>query len=162
MRNLSDKIPGAQNFTYNDFVKSDQAIRKGIPNIPTEEEWKNVETLAFKVLQPIRNKFGRIRVTSGFRCVKLCIAVGSNKNSNHARGESEDIEPIEDGVKMIDIVKFIALELDFRELICEFFPQGWIHISYREGQNTKTIKLKDNEHNYEAVTLDYIIKKYDC
>ena len=162
MRKLSDKIPGAVNFIYNDFVKSDTAIRKGIPNIPSEIEWKNIENLAVKVLQPIRNEFGSIRVTSGFRCVNLCIAVGSNANSNHARGEAADIEPTESNVRMVDIVKFIVNELNFRELICEFFPEGWIHVSYREDGNEKIIKLKDKDHNYNVVTLDFILKKYDC
>lgn len=159
-RDLNSCIPGAPNFKYIDFIKSDTAIRKGISNTPTEEHWKSIEILAVKVLQPIRNKFGAIRITSGYRSVELCEAVGSNSASNHPRGEAADIEPLDSKVKLIDICKFIIEELDFRELILEYFPEGWIHVAYREGGNEKVIKLKDKNHNYVRMTWDGVQKFY--
>ena len=159
-RDLNLSIPGAPNFKYIDFVKSDTAIRKGINNIPTEEQWKSIELLATKILQPIRNKFGAIRITSGFRSVELCEAVGSNSNSNHSRGEAADIEPLDPKVKLIDIANFIVQYLDFRELILEFFPDGWCHVAYRSDANIKEIKLKDDHHNYVRMTWEGVQKFY--
>lgn len=157
MRNLKNKIPNAPNFTYNEFVKSMTAIRYDIDNIPPDEKtWTNIENLAVNVLQPIRNKFGRIRILSGYRSPKLNIKIGGSSTSNHCRGEAADIEPLENNVKLIDIVNFINSKLEFRWLICEYFPQGWIHIDYREGSNIKGIKLKDKKHDYIIVLADYL------
>jgi len=161
MRDLNAKIPGAENFTYKEFVRSQTATRRGIKNEPTEEEWECLELLSKEVLQLIRNKFGRIRITSGFRSVELCEAVGSNKNSNHARGQAVDIEPVGLDVKLIDIMEFIFNELEYRELIAEYFPGGWIHVAYRENENVKKLKLKDKNHAYEEVSLDYLKTLYD-
>jgi zinc D-Ala-D-Ala carboxypeptidase len=161
MRDLNAKIPGAEGFTYKEFVKSDTATRKGIKNEPTEEQWKCIELLAKEVLQPIRNEFGRIRITSGFRSVELCEAVGSSSKSNHTRGEASDIEPLEKGITLFDILEFIHDNLEYRELIAEFFPAGWIHVAYREGGNIKKLKLKDDKHNYEEVSLNYLKTLYD-
>jgi len=58
MRNLNAKIPGARNFKYKEFIKSDIALRRGIDNTPTEEHWQNIEKLAVNVLQPVRNNLG--------------------------------------------------------------------------------------------------------
>ena len=61
-------IFGAPNFTYEEFLRSDTAQREGIQNIPDKDcVWCNMEYLAREVLQPVRDKFGPIRVTSGYR-----------------------------------------------------------------------------------------------
>lgn len=160
MRNLNAKIPGAPNFKYKELVRSSTALRKGIKNEPNEEQWKCIELLVKEILQPIREKFGRIRITSGFRCVELCEAVGSNKYSNHARGQAVDIEPLEDGVTLVDILEFIHDNLEYRTLIAEYFPDGWVHIAYRKNSNIKRLKLKDENHNYYSVNIDYIRNLY--
>ena len=161
LRNLKSAIPNAPNFTYGEFVRSDTAIRRGIENIPNEEQWQNIEKLAVFVLQPIRNRFGRLRITSGFRSVELCEAVGSWSGSNHAKGQAADIEPMRKGVELIDILSYIHNNLPHRELIAEHFPGGWVHVAYRDGGNDATLKLKDKDHNYERVDLDYVKSLYE-
>ena len=160
MRDLNAKIPGAPNFRYGEFVKSDTAIRLGIENIPNEEQWQCIEKLAVNVLQPVRNEFGRLTITSGFRSVELCLAVGSSSASNHARGQASDIEPYDVDIPLIFVVEFIHDNLEYRELIAEYFPWGWIHVAYREGGNIKKLKLKDKDHNYRVVDIEYIKKLY--
>jgi len=160
MRDLRNKIPGAPNFRYGEFEKSDAAIRLDIDNTPDDKQWKNIEKLAVRVLQPIRNRFGSIKITSGFRAPELNIAIGGSRWSNHCRGEAADIEPVSGAVELIDILKFIHDNLEFRTLIAEYFPGGWIHVDYREGGNIKLLKLKDKNHNYEEVTIDYLVGIY--
>lgn len=160
MINLKDKIPGAPNFTYGEFVKSSTATRLGIANVPTDAQWMNIEQLALKVLQPLRNEFGRIRITSGFRSVELCLAIGSSKYSNHAKGEAADIEPKKDGVTLLHIAQFIHDELDYRTVIAEYFPDGWVHVDYRIGGNLKRLKLKDATHNYQDIQMGYLKNLY--
>ena len=159
MININDKIPGASNFRYREFIKSDVALRLGIYNIPNAGQWACIERLAREVLQPIRNEFGSVKITSGFRTVELCLVIGSSKHSNHARGQAGDIEPSH-GVRLITVLEFIHDELEYRELIAEYFPNGWIHVAYRENANVRKLKLKDNNHHYANVSIDYLKDLY--
>jgi len=161
MINLNSKIPGAPNFKYKEFIKSDMAIRKGIDNTPTEEHWKNIEKLAVNVLQPARKALGRIRITSGYRSKKLNKAIKGSKRSLHCFGYAVDMEPLRVGVSLLDLLEWIYNNCEFRELIAEFFDQnGWVHCGYVEERNEKQLKLKDKNHNYEKVSLDYIKNLY--
>jgi len=161
MRNLEDKIPGAPNFRYKEFVKSTTALRLGMSNIPTKEtEWQSIESLAVEILQPVRTKFGRIHISSGFRSPFINKRIGGSTTSNHCLGQAADIEPLEVGVTLFDILEFIHNELSFRELIAEYFPDGWVHVAYRLNANNKTLKLKDEDHDFEKVELDYISNIY--
>ena len=160
IRNLIGKIPGAPNFQYREFVRSDTALRKGIKNEPTEQEWVNIESLASRVIQPIRTEFGRMRITSGFRSKVLNVSIGGSETSNHCRGEASDIEPIDTNIKLVDIIVWAINNLEFRNVILEYAPDGWIHIDYREGHNIKRIKLKDDDHDYEIVTVEQLQQLY--
>jgi len=147
-------------FTYGEFLKSETALRKGIKNIPNEEQIKNLETLTAKVLQPVRDEFGPILVTSGYRSIELCIAIGSSTTSNHSKGEAADIETLDQNIPLIDVLNWIYMNCDFRELIAEYFPNGWVHVAYREGDNNRQVKLKDANHNYTKCSIDYINNLY--
>lgn len=160
MRNPYDKLPGAPNFRYREFIRSQTATRLGISNEPTEEHWKNIERLAARVLQPIRNRFGPLRITSGYRSPELNTAIGGSPYSNHCRGQAADIEPTNADIELIEVVRFIHDTLEFRTVIAEYFPEGWVHVDYREGGNLKRLKLKDREHNYVLVDMDYLISLY--
>jgi uncharacterized protein YcbK (DUF882 family) len=94
MENLS------KNFTYEELTHSTTAKRLKINNTPNDEEKGKLKKLAETILQPIREKYGRpIVVTSGFRCVKLNLAVGGVKSSQHCKGEAADIRSVSDSVK---------------------------------------------------------------
>jgi len=159
MRSLNSKIPGAPNFRYREFIRSQAASRLGIDNIPSDEQWVSLEKLAVRILQPVRNRFGSIRITSGYRSEQLNAEIGGSPYSNHCRGEAADIEP-SFSIKLIDVVSFIHDNLEFRNLIAEYFPWGWIHVDYREGANIKRLKLKDAEHNYEEVSIEELRESY--
>ncbi len=160
MININNVIPNAPGFYYKDLIRSETASRKNIENIPNDEQWKNLEALAVNVLQPIHDVYQGIRINSGYRSPDLCLAIGSKTTSEHTRGIAADIEPINTHVPLIELLKFINLELKFRRIIYEYPPGGWIHISYKEGDNSRIIKLKDKNHNYTTVDEDYIIKLY--
>lgn len=138
-------IPGAPNFTYEELLHSDTAVREGIQNIPDDPDvWDNMEYLAQTILQPVRDKFGPIRVTSGYRSSALNKAIpGSSKTSHHRSGAAADIEPVSADVSLRDIFSFIAENLPYTELIAENLPGGWIHVAIVRGrEDERAVKFK--------------------
>jgi zinc D-Ala-D-Ala carboxypeptidase len=157
---FNQKIAGT-NVTYNDLIRSDTAIRNGITNIPNDEQIKNLEALAKNVLYKVTLYYS-IVISSGFRCTELNEKIGSSSTSNHLLGEAADIEIAgsDKNTPLILLLKFIYDHCEFHELIAEFFPVGWVHVAYREGQNDKILKLKDATHNYSIITIDELLKLY--
>ena len=92
-----------RNFSLLELTKSDTAIRKGINNNPNAEQIEKLKLLCENILQPVRDHFGRVKVTSGFRSVALCMAIGSSANSQHAKAEAADFEcPAVDNIELFD------------------------------------------------------------
>ena len=125
-----------RNFTLSELTKSDTAIRKGITNNPNAEQVEKLKALCENILQPVRDHFGRVKVTSGFRSVDLCLAIGSSAQSQHAKAEAADFEC--PGVDNVELADWIKRELPYDQLILEFYTpgepnSGWIHCSYIEG-----------------------------
>ena len=122
-----------RNFTLEELTKSDTAIRKGINNNPTAGQIEKLKVLCEKILQPVRDHFGRVKVTSGFRSEQLCIKIGSSVNSQHAKAEAADFECM--GTDNAELADWINKNLDYDQLILEFYDpsepnSGWIHCSY--------------------------------
>ena len=129
-----------RNFTLSELTKSDTAIRKGIDNNPNAEQIEKLKTLCEKILQPVRDHFGRVKVTSGFRSPILCQAIGSSVNSQHAKAEAADFEVV--GVDNCELADWINRELEWDQLILEYYVpgepnSGWIHCSVTEGMPRK-------------------------
>ena len=74
----------SRNFTLQELIKSDTAIRLDINNNPNSGQIEKLRLLCENILQPVRDHFGRVKVTSGFRSEQLCIKIGSSVNSQHA------------------------------------------------------------------------------
>ena len=110
-------------------------------------------------LQPIRDHFGLIRITSGFRCLDLNRKLNSSDISYHTKGQAADIEPIKN-IKLFDMLEWIHYNVNYTELIAEYFPDGWIHIAYDTHSSKRKLKLKDVKHNYNVVDIGYIKNIY--
>ena len=115
-------------------VYSITATRLGIDNTPDEEQLTNMELLALKVFEPLREWVGGpIRVNSFFRSVKLNKAIGGSKSSQHCKGQAIDIDDTSCHKTNAEMFKFINDELDFDQMIWEFGDDknpNWIHVSY--------------------------------
>ena len=122
-------------FSLNEFTYSATARSQGIRNVPSERQIAAMRVLCENVLEPVRAQFGSpVRITSGFRSPELCVAVGSSKRSQHARGEAADFEI--PGVSNYEVACWIRDHLRFDQLILENYQRhhpnsGWIHCSYR-------------------------------
>ena len=123
----------SRNFTLSELTKSDTAIRRGINNNPNAEQIEKLKSLCENILQPVRDHFGRVKVTSGFRSVELCEAIGSSSRSQHAKAEAADFECV--GVDNAELADWIHKNLSYDQLILEFYTpgepnSGWIHCSW--------------------------------
>ena len=132
------------NFTLKELTKSDTATRLGLENSPDEATIENLKLLCQEVLQPIRDHFGKsVTVNSGFRSPESNAAVGGSKTSDHCLGRAADIEI--DGIPNPELAQWIMDNLDYTQLILEFYTQGqpnsgWVHVSY-DPNNIKMQEL---------------------
>jgi hypothetical protein len=136
-------------FSLEEMTKSQTAIRRGIDNIPSDQELENLVELVKNVLDPIREHFGRpVTVNSGYRGKKLNKAIKGSKNSQHCKGQAADIEII--GISNYDLACWIRDNMDFDQLILEFHNRkvpdsGWVHVSWNSPKkNRKQTLTIDN------------------
>jgi len=131
----------SKSFTLNELTKSQEATRLGIDNIPNEEQIQNLKILCEKILQPLRDYYGMpVSVSSGYRSVALCEAIGSSAKSQHTKGQAADFEIF--GVANKDVADFIVQNLEYDQCILEFWNEnepnsGWVHCSYSSNNNRK-------------------------
>ena len=139
----------SRNFSLQELIKSDTAIRKGIDNNPNSDQIEKLKALCENILQPVRDHFGRVKVTSGYRSVELCMAIGSSANSQHAKAEAADFECL--GVDNAELSDWIKNNLDYDQLILEYYTpgepkSGWIHCSYiPEGRRASFLHAYKSE-----------------
>ena len=109
--------------------RSDTAVRHAIDNTAPESARKNIAVLVDKVLDPLREAWGKpISVTSGYRCPELNRIVGGSKTSHHMRGMAADITTGNrvENRKLFQLI--MDLKLPFTQLIDEK-NFSWVHVS---------------------------------
>jgi hypothetical protein len=129
----------SKNFTMEEMTYTSTGIR----NIPSVDQSRRIRLLVLRLLQPLRDAIGPLKVTSGFRSPLVNEAVGStNPKSQHVRGEAADIKGIE--VTNFEVASYIYNNLDFDQMILEFVEDEepkWIHVSYKETGNRKQVLI---------------------
>lgn len=123
----------SDHFTLGELVRSGTALRHNIDNTPEPCHVENLRRLCHEVLEPLRRRFGVIRVTSGYRCPELNRRVGGAERSRHLSGEAADLHvaSLEVAQKMM---KFLDERTPHGELILEHVKKTgvrWIHVSTR-------------------------------
>ena len=138
------------NFTLNEFLKSNVATRRNISNDPNSEQIRQMQILCQKLLQPIRECLGPLRINSGFRSKELNKAIGGayrivdgkyKATSQHCKGQAADLKFVDsdgcvDNQQIWDFVLESGLEFD--QMINEF-DWTWIHISFNDKKNRKQL-----------------------
>ncbi|MGD9638367.1 MAG: D-Ala-D-Ala carboxypeptidase family metallohydrolase [Alphaproteobacteria bacterium] len=151
-----------ENFTLEEFTKSDTAKRLGINNTPTQKEAFALSRLCGFVLQPLRNHYQRpVIIKSGYRCQKLNEAVGGAKNSQHTKGEAADI--VVAGIPAYKVAEYLEGTADYDQLILErrnsidFVHVSWIGLgsnrievlnSPQKGQFLRGIPAPEDWYKY--------------
>jgi len=119
-------------FSLDELIFSNTAIRLDIDNIPTPEALANLEILA-NGLEAVRAKLysNPIKVSSGYRCLKLNRALKSRDTSYHVKGLAADFTCPRFGT-VPEVMRALAdSSIEFDQLILEF--DSWIHIGFAES-----------------------------
>ena len=151
---MSNRI--STHISYHEATRSDTAIRKGLPNVPGEQQIKNIKLWATEVFEPLREhvstkrgKDSPIHINSIFRAVAVNTAVGGSKTSQHCAGEGSKLEEAAGDIETNytdftnkDLFLLIKDQGVFDQLIWEFGDNkdpAWVHVSYRKGANRKQV-----------------------
>ena len=141
----------SKNITYNEAVHSNTAKRKGIENIPNENQIAAMMTIAEMIFQPLRSYVGGpIKITSFFRYPELNQAIGGSKSSQHCKGQAMDLDDVYGYKTNAEMFDYIRENLDFDQLIWEFGDDNnpnWIHVSYVDKQENRNRCLKAYKKN---------------
>lgn len=139
----------SKNFTLLEGTRSQYASRHNIDNTPNNAQIACMKDTAVHVLQPIRDALGPVWVSSFFRCEELNKGIGGSPTSQHRLGQAADIELVEAGFSNLALAHWIAEKIpEFDQLILENYEEdkgphsGWVHVSYRKGENRGQIFTK--------------------
>ena len=141
------------NFDLSEFVVSQEATRAGIDNTPPTVVVANLTALCVAILEPLRQALGPVRVSSGYRCPALNAAIGGARDSQHLTGHAADIAV--NGRTLNEVYTWIFDNAPFDQVIREFPPGGWVHVSYAPGrgrrQGLRATRGADGRTIYEQI-----------
>ena len=140
MENISKHI------SYKEGIRSTTADRLGIDNKPGQVELVNMEIIAERIFEPLREWVGGpIRINSFYRSPKLNKAIGGSKRSQHIEGRAMDIDDTYGHKTNAEMFNFIKQNLDFDQMIWEFGTDdnpNWVHVSYVSEDSNRNRCLK--------------------
>ena len=150
----------SKHISYKEATRSATALRLGIDNVPNEYELQNMEIVAKKVFEPLREAVNvPIKINSFFRSEKLNKAIGGSSKSQHCQGRAIDIDDVYGNVSNAYMFYYIKDNLDFDQLIWEFGTDGnpdWVHVSYVDEHSNRKRCLKavreDGKTKYIDIT----------
>lgn len=146
----------SKNFTLQELTASETAKKNGIENNPSDSEIEALRQLVLNVLQPIRNHFGVIKVTSGYRSLELNRALKSVDTSQHILGEAVDFYPV--NAPIDEVLNWIVNKstIMYDQIVDEIDVMGIIHISYRH--NRRSILKQVSQNRAYVIHPKYVAK----
>ena len=148
----------SKHISYKEATRSATALRLGIDNKPNEYYLQNMEMVAKKVFEPLREAINApIKINSFFRCEELNKAIGGSSKSQHCQGRAIDIDDIYGHVSNAYMYYYIKDNLDFDQLIWEFGTNDspdWVHVSYVDEDSNRKRCLKAIRENGKTKYID--------
>lgn len=119
----------SKNFTLEEFLISQTAIRHRIDMTPTLAVQNSIIRLVDTVIQPLRTELGHpISINSGYRPEDLNSLIGGSKTSAHRFGCAADIRS--NSMEPLELARLIELmDLPYDQVIHEF--GAWVHVGIR-------------------------------
>jgi zinc D-Ala-D-Ala carboxypeptidase len=141
----------------------------------------NINNLMNKCVNPIKNRFPDVVLSSVYRNKKLNEFIGGNPESQHLYGYAVDLVSI-NTFETHEIFNWVIDQgIDFDQMIWEFPEKGrgvdgsWIHISYKSNNNLKKTTLSsksselhekykgtligEHQHDIKRAYPEYLIEK---
>ena len=153
-----DKI--SDHISYREAVRSTTADRLGIENKPGQVELVNMEIIAERIFEPLRDWVGGpIRINSFYRGPELNKAIGGSKRSQHMEGRAMDLDDTYGHKTNAEMFYYIKQNLDFDQLIWEFGTDenpNWVHVSYvspDENRNRCLKAYKDDNNKTKYMVI---------
>jgi hypothetical protein len=117
-------------FSYNEMTRSAWAEHNHVSNDPDKLQLAALTNLCRVLLEPLRSKFGPIRINSAFRSPLVNEGVHGVGASKHLSGEAVDIHvpDLETGRAYF---RFIVNNIDYDQVLFEHRRDGamWLHCS---------------------------------
>ena len=133
----------SKDFTRKELTKTDT----GLANIAGEKDRAFLLLLAVFILQPIRDKFGKYTINSGYRSFKVNRKIGGSSTSQHLEGQAADGFPEE--ADIYEVYKWIVEESGIHFGQCIIYPaNGFIHISLPRLYKSNSQALICHEEKY--------------
>lgn len=120
-------------FSWDELTRTGKSELQATNRTEAEQYRASLTRLAVELLEPIRAKFGAVKINSAFRGPSVNAAVGGSKTSQHMRGEAADI--VATSVSVEELHRWICAEsgLAFGQCILEKSspskPFSWVHVS---------------------------------
>jgi hypothetical protein len=140
-------------FTLEELCLSQEAVRLGIDNTPSDAVIANLLRLA-KMLEKVRALLKKpILITSGFRSPALNARVGGSKTSAHLDGRAADFICPAFGTPYAVAKKIAAARLGFDQMIHEY--GRWVHLAVpkpREKAQRELLSIFEPGRYLEGLT----------
>lgn len=118
-------------FTFDEMTRTGQAHLQEANREEARRFIPQLTEVCTVLLEPVRLRFGPVRVNSGFRGLAVNTAIGGSKNSQHMKGEAGDITV--PNFSLEEVFRWIVLhsEIPFGQAILEGRTPvpTWIHLS---------------------------------
>lgn len=129
-------------FTLDEFTVSETAARRGIDNTPPPDVLERLKHTA-QGLEAVRTRLGApLTITSGFRCMAVNRALGSNDTSDHVTGDAADFICPRFGSPGTIVSALVDAGIPFDQLIHEF--GRWVHISFAPRMRGQVLTIDRN------------------
>ena len=139
----------SDNFTLYEMIRSDSHPELVV--YPSKDIIEELKNLCVSVLQPLRDKFGPIRINSAYRNSRLNSAVGGVTNSIHKVIDNTGISILGAAA---DIVPLKANIIDVYKEAQKMFPKVKTVILYRRPNVTRTPFIHvDNRNTSNKLNL---------
>lgn len=145
--------------TYGEAIHSQEAERRNIPNVPSEEQLAAMRYVAVEIFDKVREHINAPLIASSFfRSPQLNAAIaGSSSTSQHMKGEAIDIYKPGRHKEIFDYVRSSLL---FDQLIWEYgtpTEPAWVHVSkvsYRKNRGEVLRCYHNAAGNVQYVNFD--------
>jgi hypothetical protein len=115
-------------FTRRELLSSAISIRLGIENAPDQRAEQNLVYLCGEILERIRDRFGPLRIVSGYRSPLLNAAIRCEPMNAHSEGRAVDFEPVNSYIKCEDVISWIIHDSGFALVKVDYEFGEWIHL----------------------------------